>query len=269
MSDQQHKYIAPAGNPSLTKRHDQLQSLPPGTVVPSAQYPGARSIVLEETSRPQDARLVDEKHTRDWEYVTVARPIDLLEKVYEIPTTRTVQTLIPKVQVREIVKTIEKEVPQYVEKHVEILHQKIVDKYVEVPVLSGTEVKYIPKVEVRERTIRTTKPEIKWLEKYIEVPQIKEVVRYVESDKNVETVIRYVPKGSGEITVVEHEPAHLEEYPQISGTPPGVNTPKGLVSLAQTAGKPVSAGNMQEAAEEEVEQEQSQPKAAGADSDTE
>lgn len=127
----------------------------------------------------------------------MARPVDFHEKVYEVPTVRRVQTFVPKVQVREVVRTIPKEETKWEEKKIEVRHQKIVDKYVEVPIVSGTEVKYVPKVEVRERIVQTSKPEIKWVEKIIEIPQIKEVVRYVESDKNVETVIRYVSKGQG------------------------------------------------------------------------
>lgn len=188
------------------------------------------------------------------EYVTVARPVDLHEKIVEVPTTRTVQTLIPKIQVREVVKTIPKEEIQYEEKVVEIPHRKIMDKYVEVPVVSGTEMKYVPKVEVRERTIKMTKPEIQWVEKIIEVPQIKEVVRYVESDRNVETVIRYVPKRKGvapgeisDVSMIHHEPAYSElrppqPVPHITGAQPGVHTPRSFVPLAQTEGQRVSTG---------------------------
>lgn len=125
----------------------------------------------------------------------MARPVDVHEKVYDVPKVRTVQTYLPKVRVREVVKTIPKEEIVWEAKHVELPHQKMIDKYVEVPVVSGSEIKYVPKVEVRERVIETSVPEIKWVEKVIEVPQVKEVVRYIESDKNVETVIRYVPKG--------------------------------------------------------------------------
>lgn len=125
----------------------------------------------------------------------MARPVDYHEKIYEVPTIQNVQTFVPKIQVREVVRTIPKDEIKWQETRVEIPHEKIIDKYVEVPVVAGTEVKYVPKVEVRERIVETSKPEIKWVEKIIEIPQVKEVVRYIESDKNVETVIRYVPKG--------------------------------------------------------------------------
>lgn len=225
--------------------------LPPGTIIPSTRYPGGRSIVIEERPNFGSAQVVEERVTRDWEYVTVARPVDLHEKVVEVPTTRTVQTLVPKIQVREVVKTIPKEEIEYEKKIVEIPHQKIVDKYVEVPIVSGTEIKYVPKVEVRERTVKMTKPEIKWVEKVIEVPQIKEVVRYIESDKNVETVIRYVPKRKDgapaeipDVSMMQHTPAYaelkhppVEMAPRISGAPPGVHTPRAFVPLAQTEGR--------------------------------
>lgn len=159
------------------------------------------------------------------EYVTVARPVDFHEKVYEVPSQRHIQTFVPKIQVREVTKTIPKPEPDYIERRMEIPHTKIVDKYVEVPVKSGTEVKYVPRVEVRERTVKVSKPEIKWVEKVIEVPQVKEVVRYIESDTNVEQVIRYVPKGEADVSPTELAEQYLQE-------PCPLNTPRSTQPLS-------------------------------------
>jgi hypothetical protein len=116
------------------------------------------------------------------------------EKILEVPTKRTIQTLVPNIQVREVVKTIPKEEIEYDNKIIPIHHKQVIDKYVEVPVTTGVETKYVPKVEIQERTVKVSKPEVKWIENVVERPQVKEVVRYIESDRNVETVIRYVPK---------------------------------------------------------------------------
>lgn len=158
----------------------------------------------------------------------MARPVDYNETVYEVPTTRTVRTFIPKIQVREVVKTIPSLDTQWEEEKVEVPHKKIIDKYVEVPMVSGTEVKYVPKVEVRERIIETSKPEVKWVEKLIEVPQVKEVVRYIESNSNIETVIRYVAKGSLEKPVERR----AEEAPPMEETRRALLTPRLTVPIS-------------------------------------
>lgn len=167
--------------------------LPPNVI--SNRTEGREILVQEQILRNQAREVPPPSVSREWEILQIARPVDVHTHKVEIPVQQEIRTVVPKVQIRETVKQIQKDEPTYIEKPVDVIHQKVVDTYVEKPILSGTTVKYIPKVDVHERKVLITKPEVKWVERYVDIPQIKEVVRYVESDSNVEQVIRYVPKG--------------------------------------------------------------------------
>jgi len=175
---------------------------------------GRRIAFEQEVLRDQARELPEVQVSREYEVIQVARPTDIVTHTVEVPVVQELTTIVPKIQVRETVRHVERDEPQYIEKYVDIEHQKIVDTYVEKEVIEGETVKYVPKIDVHERKVLVTKPEVKWIEKFVDIPQIREVVRYVHSDSNVEQVIRYVPKGEGHL----HE-QHIATHDKHSDDP--------------------------------------------------
>ncbi|GIX64356.1 29-kDa cytoplasmic protein [Babesia caballi] len=160
---------------------------------------------VADRSRAQE---IGQNVERQWVAVTTYQPIDTITKTIEVPVVKTVERIVPKPVIQERVIQVPREVPQVVEKVVEIPDVKFVEKIIEVPQVQYRN-KLVPKVEVVEKIVE--KPQIieQWTERKVEVPQIKEVVRYKEIDET-EEIIRYYPKGHGNIDWdKECEKAHI------------------------------------------------------------
>lgn len=134
---------------------------------------------------------------RQWVAVTTYQPVDTVTKTVEIPVVKTVEKIVTKPVIQERIIKVPREVPQIVEKVVEIPDVKYVEKIVEVPQIQYKN-KIVPKVEVVEKIVEVPQIIEQWTEKRVEVPQIKEVVRYKEIDET-EEIIKYYPKGHGNI----------------------------------------------------------------------
>ncbi|KAK6590049.1 articulin family [Cryptosporidium xiaoi] len=91
----------------------------------------------------------------------------------EIPLVKLVETVVPDIEVKEVVRTVPRIVPEYKEKVVEVPVIKTVEKIVEEPMVRYN-VKYVPKEEIVEKVV--TKPVIE----YKTVEKIVEKVTYVE-----------------------------------------------------------------------------------------
>ncbi|KAK1442818.1 hypothetical protein BgAZ_303360 [Babesia gibsoni] len=160
---------------------------------------------VADRSRAQE---ISQNVERQWVAVTTYQPVDTVTKTIEVPVVKTVERIVHKPVIQERVIQVPREVPQVVEKVVEIPDVKFVEKIIEVPQVQYRN-KLVPKVEVVERIVE--KPQIieQWTERKVEVPQIKEVVRYKEIDET-EEIIRYYPKGHGNIDWdKECEKAHI------------------------------------------------------------
>lgn len=90
-----------------------------------------------------------------------------------IPLVKLVETVVPDVEVKEVVRTVPRIVPEYREKVVEVPVIKTVEKIIEDPVVRYN-VKYVPKEEIVEKVV--TKPVVE----YKTVEKIVEKVTYVE-----------------------------------------------------------------------------------------
>eukprot|EP00915_Cephaloidophora_sp_WS-2016_P003158 GHVH01004250.1.p1 GENE.GHVH01004250.1~~GHVH01004250.1.p1 ORF type:complete len:537 (-),score=98.69 GHVH01004250.1:9-1619(-) len=164
----------------------------------------------EDTSQRKE---VGQEKFEDHETVVVQRPIDVTEKIYEIPLVKEVQSFVPKVTVHEVNRDIHKRVLEYEDIVTEIPQKRIIDRYVEVPVVDGPPIeKRVPKIELIERTVEAHQPVIKWNERIIEVPKVHEVVRYIDSGTEIEQVIRYVPKGP--LPTEHYEELMQDHYPE-------------------------------------------------------
>jgi len=177
------------------------------------KYLDGLSFITKDEEDHSNKKKVADNNFEDFEVVTVQRPVDVHESVYEVPLVKDVQKFVPKITVHEINREVHKKVVEYDDKVVEVPQKRIVDRYVEVPVVEGPPIeKRVPKIELVERTVETEQPIIKWKEKIIEVPKVHEVVRYVESGTEVEQVIRYVPKGP--LPTEHYEELPTDDYPK-------------------------------------------------------
>ncbi|KAL7067227.1 hypothetical protein ACR3K2_23280 [Cryptosporidium serpentis] len=100
-------------------------------------------------------------------------PEDQSSATIEIPLVKRVETVVPDIEVKEVVRTVPRVIPEYREKVVEVPVIKTVEKIVEEPVVRYN-VKYIPKEEIVEKVV--TKPVIE----YKTVEKVVEKVTYVE-----------------------------------------------------------------------------------------
>ncbi|GIX65716.1 inner membrane complex protein 1f, putative [Babesia caballi] len=120
------------------------------------------------------------------------RPVEIVEKVVEVPVVHHVDTYVPKKEIQEIESFVKKPYTKYVDKIVEVPEVHYSDKVVEVPEYHEI-TKTVTKVEVQERIKYMPKVEVKIVPKYVEVPVVKVVDRYEEYEE-VEEVIKEVEK---------------------------------------------------------------------------
>jgi len=143
-----------------------------------------------------DTKEVGKKEYSETVEVTLPRTVDVTERFHENMIDKRVDRFLPAVNVAEITREIPIEKIEYDDTIVEIPQKKIIDKYVEVPVLEEPPIiKRVPLVETIEREVKSDIPMTKIIDKIVEVPRVHEVVRYVESGTEVEQIIRYVPSG--------------------------------------------------------------------------
>ncbi|ORM40505.1 uncharacterized protein BXIN_1943 [Babesia sp. Xinjiang] len=120
------------------------------------------------------------------------RPIEVVDKVVEVPAVHHVDTYVPKKEIQEIESIVKKPYIKYVDKIVEVPEVHYTDKIVEVPEYHEI-TKTVTKVEVQERVKYMPKVEVKVVPKYVEVPVIKIVDKYEEYEE-VEEIIKEVEK---------------------------------------------------------------------------
>ncbi|GFE53830.1 membrane skeletal protein [Babesia ovis] len=120
------------------------------------------------------------------------RPVEVVDKVVEVPVVHHVDTYVPKKEIQEIESIVKKPYIKYVDKIVEVPEVHYTDKIVEVPEYHEV-TKTITKVDVQERVKYVPKVEVKVVPKYVEVPVIKIVDKYEEYEE-VEEVIKEVEK---------------------------------------------------------------------------
>ncbi|KAK1939501.1 putative membrane skeletal protein [Babesia divergens] len=120
------------------------------------------------------------------------RPVEVVEKIVEVPVVHHVDTYVPKKEVQEIESFVRTPYTKYVDKFVEVPEIHYNDKIVEVPEYHEV-TKTVQKVEIQERIKYVPKMEVKVVPKYVEVPVVKIVDRYEEYEE-VEEVIKHVEK---------------------------------------------------------------------------
>ncbi|CDR97707.1 membrane skeletal protein, putative [Babesia bigemina] len=120
------------------------------------------------------------------------RPVEVVDKVVEVPVVHHVDTYVPKKEIQEIESFVKKPYTKYVDKFIEVPEVHYSDRIVEVPEYHEI-TKTVTKVEVQERIKYVPKVEVKVVPKYVEVPVIKIVDRYEEYEE-VEEVIKEVEK---------------------------------------------------------------------------
>ncbi|GBE62223.1 membrane skeletal protein [Babesia ovata] len=120
------------------------------------------------------------------------RPVEVVDKVVEVPIVHHVDTYVPKKEIQEIESFVKKPYTKYVDKFVEVPEVHYSDKIVEVPEYHEV-TKTVTKVELQERIKYVPKVEVKVVPKYVEVPVIKIVDRYEEYEE-VEEIIKEVEK---------------------------------------------------------------------------
>lgn len=147
---------------------------------------------MKQVNKVVEKKMVHEGYETRVEKIPLFRPVDIIDKIVEVPVVQTVDTYVPKVEVVEVPKRVVKPFVQTVEKFIEIPEIHYNDKIVEVPDVQKI-VRSIPKVEIREIVKLVPKCEVKVIPKYVEVPIVKVCNKYKEIEE-IHEVLKPVVK---------------------------------------------------------------------------
>jgi len=169
----------------MSHHHSHPADLPEGFVLPAfvpgsttatagSRVVGSRVDMAHATTsiHTTQAGLVNVGFDRVEVQIPVMRPVEVREKIVEVPVIQTVEKLVPKIEIREVIKRIPKIEQKLVEKLVEVPQIKLVDKFVSVDQIHEV-VKHIPKIRIQEVIREVPKMEIHTITKPVEVPVVQ------------------------------------------------------------------------------------------------